>query len=131
MSPTLKEGDIVVANKSKKIKRGDAIAFYYNNRILTKRVVALGGEWINIDEKGNVYINGNLLEEDYVSAKDLGESDQKYPMQVPENTYFVIGDRRSTSIDSRNSNIGTIDYEDVIGKIVIRVWPIKRIKIIK
>ena len=131
MSPTLKEGDIVVANKSKKIKRGDTIAFYYNNRILTKRVVALGGEWINIDEKGNVYINGILLEEDYVSAKDLGESDQKYPMQVPENTYFVIGDRRSTSIDSRNSNIGTIDYEDVIGKIIITIWPIKRIKIIK
>ena len=129
MEPTLNEGEIVVCVKTKKFKQNDIIAFYYNNRILIKRIVATSSQWVNIDEDGNVYINNQLIEENYITKKVQGDVDIDLPYQVQENSYFVLGDKRESSIDSRNSLIGTVSQENIIGKVVLRVWPIKDIKI--
>lgn len=130
MAPALIEDDIVVSIKKSNFETGDIIAFYYNNRILVKRVIATSSDWVNIDEDGTVFINDKLLDEPYVKEKYLGESDIEYPYQVPEGSYFVLGDQRETSIDSRTSEIGSIKEEDIIGKVVFKVWPIKRFEII-
>ena len=122
MKPTLNNGDIVVSIKKSKFKTGDIIAFYYNNKILVKRIVATSSQWVNIDESGNVYVDDNLLDESYIKEKSFGETDISFPYQVPENTYFVLGDSRDNSIDSRNSLIGTIKKEDIIGKILFKIW---------
>jgi len=131
MQPNLKENDIVLCMKKSKYKIGDVIAFYYNNKILVKRVIGISSNWINIDLAGNVYVDDKLLSEFYLEEKLFGESDIKYPYQVPEDSYFVLGDNRETSIDSRSSMIGTISDEQIIGKVVFRVWPLKQIGIIK
>jgi len=131
MRPNLKEDDIVLCIKKSQFDYGDIIAFYYNNKILVKRVIAKSSDWVNIDESGNVYVNNELLEEKYIKEKVLGETDIKYPYQVPEGKYFVLGDKRDTSVDSRSSTIGTISEEDIIGKVTFRVWPFKQINIIK
>lgn len=123
MKPTLTEGDIVFSIKAKQFKRGDIVAFYYNNRILVKRVIALPGETVTIYSNGDVYVSGVYLEEPYIKAKNAGETDIEYPYTVPENSYFVLGDHRNTSIDSRNSAIGCIDGEEIVGKILFTVWP--------
>lgn len=128
MSPTITQGDIVLGIKRAKYQSGDIVAFYYNNRILVKRVVACSSDWVSIDEEGNVYVNDKLLNEPYVNKKMLGDTDIEYPYQVPDNSYFILGDKRENSIDSRNSLIGTISEEDIIGKIVLRVWPLKEFK---
>ena len=126
MSPTLEHDEIVVLFKTKKFERGDLIGFYYQGKILLKRVIALPEDEIAIDADGNVYINGELLEEPYVSDKKLGDCDLEFPYKVPGTSYFVMGDRRSNSVDSRNSVVGAIPQEDIIGKIFIRVWPFSR-----
>jgi len=131
MNPTLIEKDIVLCIKKSNFKRGDIIAFYYNNKILIKRVIGVSSDWINIDKEGNVYVNDILLEESYIKEKSYGESDIKYPYQVPDDSYFILGDERKTSIDSRNKQVGTIRKEDIIGKIIFKLWPIKRIGITK
>jgi len=131
MEPTLSEGNIVVAVKKSDFKSGDIIAFYYNNRILVKRVIATSSQWVDIDEDGNVFINNELLDEPYLKEKYYGEADIEFPYQVPEGTYFVLGDERELSVDSRNSLIGSISEEDIIGKVIFNVWPIKKIGIIK
>lgn len=131
MKPNLTEGDIVLCVKKYKFETGDIIAFYYNNRILVKRVIASSSDWVNIDEYGNVYVNDELLEEKYLKEKTLGESDIKYPYQVPEGSYFVLGDKRETSVDSRSSLIGTISEEEIIGKVMFRVWPLKQFGLTK
>ena len=127
MNPTLSEGDIVLCVKKSNIKKGDIIAFYYNNKILIKRVIGVSSDWINIDEEGNVYVNNTLLEESYVDKKNYGETNIEYPYQVPEESYFVLGDDRLTSIDSRNTIISSVPKENVIGKIIFKLWPIKNI----
>lgn len=127
MSPTLSEGDIVLSIKKSNFKQGDIIAFYYNNKILIKRVVGVPFDWVNIDKEGNVYVNDKLLEEPYVKEKSYGETDIEYPYQVPEDSYFVLGDERLSSIDSRNTIIGAIPKENIIGKIIFKLWPIKNI----
>jgi len=131
MKPSLNEGELVLCLNKNKFKMGDIIAFYYNNKILIKRVIATSSDWVNIDEKGKVYVNDELLEEEYVDEKVLGESDIKYPYQVPDNSYFILGDKRDTSIDSRNSKLGTITKDEIIGKVVLRLWPLKRFGLIK
>ena len=126
MSPTLEHDEIVVLLKTKKFERGDLIGFYYQGKILLKRVIALPEDEVAIDADGNVYINGELLEEPYVSDKELGDCDLEFPYKVPGTSYFVMGDRRSNSVDSRNSVIGSIPREDIVGKIFVRVWPFSR-----
>lgn len=125
MTPTFSEGDIVVSLKTKNLDTGDVIAFYHGNKILVKRVIANAGSYVNIDEEGNVYVDGILLDEPYVKEKTLGESDITFPYQVPDGKWFVLGDQRLTTIDSRNSEIGCVEQKDIIGKIIFKIWPIK------
>lgn len=125
MTPSLQDGDIVVSSASNQLRQGDIVAFYYNNKVLVKRVIAEPGEWINIDEEGNVYVNNFLIDEPYVDEKALGDCNIELPYQVPENKYFVMGDHRSVSADSRNPAIGCISEEQFVGKIIFRVWPLK------
>lgn len=127
MTPTFQEGEIVFSIKTKNLKPGDIIAFYHGNKILVKRVIAGAGSWVNITIDGDVYVNGELLEENYIQEKMLGETNITYPYQVPDGSWFVLGDHREVSIDSRNSEIGCIKQEDIVGKIIFRVWPLKRI----
>lgn len=126
MSPTLEHDEIVVLLKTKKFNRGDLIGFYYQGKILLKRVIALPEDEVAIDADGNVYVNGELLDEPYVVDKGLGDCDLEFPYTVPGTSYFVMGDRRSNSVDSRNSAVGSIPREDIIGKVFIRVWPFSR-----
>ncbi|MEA4954338.1 MAG: signal peptidase I [Pseudoflavonifractor sp.] len=123
MEPTLNEGELVVASRSKHFQHGDIIAFYYNNKVLLKRVIGFPSEWIDIDENGNVSIDGHDLEEPYVQEKALGECDITLPCQIPDERWFVLGDRRSTSIDSRSKVIGDVAEEQLVGKVVFRIWP--------
>ena len=124
MSPTLEHDEIVVLLKTKKFERGDLVGFYYQGKILLKRVIALPEDEVAIDADGNVYVNGELLEEPYVTEKGLGDCDLEFPYKVPGTSYFVLGDRRSNSVDSRNSVVGAISRDDIIGKVFIRVWPL-------
>ena len=131
MEPTLQEGNIAVAVNSKRYNTGDVIAFYYNDNILIKRVIASAGEWVDIDEDGNVYVNNVLLDEPYISEKALGETNIKLPYQVPDGRCFVMGDHRATSIDSRNTQVGCISNDMVIGRLLLRVWPLSEFGTVK
>ncbi len=130
MTESLQDEDIVVALNSKKYKTGDIIAFYYNNNILVKRVIAAAGDWVNIDTDGNVYVNDELLDEPYISEKALGDCNIALPYQVPDGRCFVMGDHRATSIDSRNTAVGCVSNDMVIGKILVRVWPLSGLGIV-
>lgn len=131
MAPQLTAGNIVLSRKAKDLEPGDVVAFYYNNKVLVKRMIGNPGDWIDIDKDGNVYINGELLEEPYVAEKALGDCDIDLPYQVPENKIFVMGDHRSVSIDSRNSSVGCIETDQIVGKLVFKIWPIGDIGIVK
>ena len=124
MTPTMADGDIVVSVKGGSFTRGDIIAFWFNNKILVKRVIANPGEWVDIDAEGNVSINGEPLDEPYLTEKALGECDIELPYQVPDGRLFVMGDHRSTSSDSRSSAVGCVAVEQIVGKLVFRVWPL-------
>ena len=131
MSPALSEGNYVVSVKGSSFETGDVVAFYYNNKILVKRVIALSGDWVDIDNNGNVYVNNQLIDEPYVSEKDFGDCNITLPYQVPESRIFVMGDHRSVSVDSRNTAVGCVAEEQIVGKIVFRVWPLTKIGAIK
>ncbi len=126
MTPVLAEGEIVVLTKRTELSPGDIVAFYYNNKILVKRVIGLPGDWISIDEDGNVYRNSQWLQEPYLTEKSLGECDLEFPYQVPEGGYFVMGDHRAVSIDSRSSVVGCIREEQLVGRVFLRVWPLNK-----
>jgi len=130
MNPTLSEGNIVLSLKDADFKQGDVIAFYYNNKILVKRVICGPGSWLNIDEDGTVYVDNEPIDEPYLTEKAFGDCDIELPYQVPESRYFVMGDHRSTSVDSRNTAVGCIAEEQIVGKIVFRVWPINKFGVI-
>jgi signal peptidase I len=131
MNDTLDEGDVVVSIKGSSFKTGDIIAFYYNNKLLVKRVIGQPGDWVDIDENGNVYVNQVMLEEPYLDSKAFGETNIELPYQVPESRIFVLGDNRDVSIDSRNTSVGCVAEEQIAGKIVFRVWPIDKIGFLK
>lgn len=131
MTDSLQDEDIVVALNSSGYETGDIIAFYYNNNILVKRVIAAAGDWVDIDEAGNVYVNEELLEEPYVKEKALGDCNISLPYQVPEGRCFVMGDHRATSIDSRNTAVGCVSNDMVIGKILVRVWPLSELGMVE
>ena len=125
MTPTLQNGEIIITVKVSEFEPGDIISFYYNNKILIKRVIARSGEWVNMDADGNVYVNGTLLDEPYLDEKAFGDCNIELPYQVPEGRVFVMGDHRSTSVDSRNSAVGCVAQEQIVGKILFRVWPLE------
>lgn len=127
MTPTLQNGDIFFSLKTEHPQKGDIIAFYYNNKILVKRVIAGPGDWVNIDPDGTVYINGEELEEPYLTEKAFGDTDIELPFQVPDGRIFVMGDHRSTSVDSRHISVGTVAQEQIVGKIIFCIWPLDRI----
>lgn len=124
MEPTLTEGDIVLSLKGTEFKSGDLVSFYVGNKLLVKRYIAGPGQWVDIDADGNVSVDGKLLEEPYLAEKALGECNISLPYQVPDGRIFVIGDHRSTSVDSRSTSIGCIADEQIVGKIIFRVWPL-------
>ncbi len=124
MTPTLYEGEIVVSVKGTDFKAGDLVCFYIGNKILVKRYIAGPGQLVNIDEDGNVFVDGKLLDEPYISEKSLGDCNIELPYQVPESRIFVMGDSREQSIDSRNTAVGCVSDEQIVGKIVLRIWPI-------
>ena len=128
MEPTLYNGDIVLLMKTNRFDRGDLCGFTWNNKLLIKRVIGVPGDWIEIDTDGTVYLNGEKLDEPYVEQKALGECDLEFPYQVPQEQYFVIGDMRESSIDSRNTVIGCIPKEQIVGKVFFRVWPFSRLR---
>ena len=131
MTPSIYQGEIVVAPRGTAFQKGDVIAFYYNNKILVKRVIANAGEWVNIDEDGNVFINDVPLDEPYLTEKAFGDCNITLPYQVPDGKIFVMGDHRATSSDSRNTAVGCVAQEQVVGRVVLRIWPLNRISFIK
>lgn len=124
MSPCLEDGEIVVTVKRGDFQQGDVISFYYNNKILVKRIIAFPGDWVNIDQEGNVFVNGKQLEEPYLADKAYGDVNIQLPYQVPDGKLFVMGDHRSTSADSRNTAVGCVAEEQIVGKMLLRVWPL-------
>ncbi len=131
MTPTLSNDEMIVCSKRSNFKAGDVVAFYYNNKILLKRVIGTAGDYIDIDINGNISINGEPLDEPYVNEKALGECDIELPYQVPDNRIFVMGDHRSVSIDSRSTSVGCIADEYVIGKVIFRIWPLNKLGAVK
>ena len=127
MEPTLSNGEIVLLTKTTRFGRGELCAFTWNNKLLVKRVIGLPGDWIEMDTDGTIYLNGEQLDEPYVQQRAFGECDLEFPFQVPQEQYFVVGDMRESSIDSRTSLIGCIPKDQIVGKVFFRVWPFESI----
>jgi len=131
MEPTLTNGDIVLLTKTTSFDRGELCGFTWNNKLLIKRVIGIPGDWIEIDTDGTVYLNGEKLDEPYATELAVGECDLEFPFQVPQEQYFVLGDMRENSIDSRNTLIGCVEKDQIVGKVFFRVWPFKAIGFFK
>ena len=131
MTPTLQEGQIVISLKDSDFKQGDLVAFYLGNKLLVKRVIAGPSDWVEISQDGQVYLNGVALEEPYVQELALGQCDLEFPYQIPDERYFLLGDHRETSVDSRSSVVGCVAEEQIVGKIVLRIWPLDQFGLFK
>lgn len=131
MTPTLQDGEIIFSVKTSQMEPGDIIAFYYNNKILIKRVIAEPGDWVDIAPDGTVYVNDRELIEPYIKEKSFGDADIELPYQVPDGKYFVMGDHRETSADSRHTVVGCVSSEQIVGKIKVRIWPLDQIGVVK
>ena len=131
MTPTLQDGEIVFSVKTSDFAPGDIVAFYYNNKILIKRVICGPADWVNIDGDGTVYVNGTVLDEPYLVEQALGDCNIELPYQVPDGKVFVMGDHRSTSVDSRNTAVGCVAQEQIVGKIIFRIWPLNRLGVVR
>lgn len=127
MTPTMQNGDIVFTLKTSDFRNGDVLAFYYNNKILVKRVIACPGEWVDIKSDGTVFVNNQQISEPYITDPAYGDTNIELPYQVPDGKLFVMGDHRSTSVDSRNTAVGCVAQEQVVGKIIFRIWPVREI----
>ena len=127
MTPTLQDGEIIFSVKTSELQPGDIIAFYYNNKILVKRVICGPGDWFNIDEDGFVYVNDQKLDEPYLTERAMGDTNIELPFQVPADKFFVMGDHRATSVDSRHTAVGCVAQEQIVGKIIFRIWPLERL----
>lgn len=125
MVPTLSDGQIVLSVKTESFEPGDIAAFYLGNKLLIKRYIAGPGEWVNLDEAGNVFLNGKPLDEPYLTEKSFGQTDIELPYQVPDERYFLMGDNRDVSVDSRNTSVGCVAKEQIVGKVVFRIWPLR------
>ena len=128
MEPTLVNGDIVLLTKTTNFNRGELCGFSWNNKLLIKRVIGIPGDWIEIDTDGTVYLNGEKLDEPYAEQLAMGECDLEFPFQVPQEQYFVLGDMRESSIDSRNTLIGCVEKGQIVGKVFFRIWPFQTIR---
>ena len=128
MEPTLVNGDIVLLTKTTTFNRGELCGFSWNNKLLIKRVIGIPGDWIEIDADGTVYLNGEKLDEPYAQQLAVGECDLEFPFQVPQEQYFVLGDMRESSIDSRNTLIGCVEKDQIIGKVFFRIWPFRTMR---
>ena len=124
MVPTLEDGQIVVCVKSGSFEPGDIVAFYHGNKLLIKRFVAGAADWVDIDADGNVSVNGTVLDEPYITEKAYGDTNIELPYQVPDSRYFLMGDNRDVSVDSRNTAVGCVSEEQIVGKIFFRIWPL-------
>ena len=131
MEPTLVNGDVVLLTKTTSFDRGELCGFSWNNKLLIKRVIGISGDWIEIDTDGTVYLNGEKLDEPYAEQLSVGECDLEFPFQVPQEQYFVLGDMRESSIDSRNTLIGCVAKDQIVGKVFFRIWPFKTIRFFK
>ena len=131
MTPTMSDGEIIFTVKTSEFKTGDIVSFYYNNKILVKRVIASAGDWVDIDEDGTVYINNEEIDESFLVEKAYGDTNIELPYQVPDGKIFVMGDHRATSVDSRNIAVGCVSQEQLVGKILFRIWPLDRIGMIE
>lgn len=129
MTPTLEDGQIVLCVKTSDFTEGDILAFYFNNKILVKRVIAGPGDWVDLTEDGTVFVNGSELDEPYLTEKAFGDTNIELPYQVPDGKFFVMGDHRDTSADSRNTAVGCVSTEQIVGKIVLRIWPLDHIRL--
>lgn len=126
MNPTLDDGQIVVSLNGSKFDHGDIVSFYIGNKVLVKRVIAGPGEWVDIDRKGNVFVDGQLIDENYVLEKAFGKCDISFPLQVGKNQWFLLGDNRENSVDSRLTEVGCVTKEQIIGRVFFRVWPLSK-----
>ncbi len=129
MEPGLNDGDLILLVRTHDLRPGDLVSFKWSEKTLLKRVIACPGDWVMIDAAGRVYVNGKLLDEPYVSEFRLGESDVSYPLQVPDGSYFVMGDERASSLDSRSTHVGCVGYDQIIGKGAVRIWPLNKLSL--